>query len=685
MNAKLSVLLLSCLGGLFVLGAGTTADETQAAPAALSPDAQQVAVDKTVAYLLTHYHYSHAPLDAELGGAIFDEYLKALDGSHSYFLQSDIDSFAAYRTSLAASIKQGDLKPAFAIYAVFRQRFDARLAYALALLDKQPDFSKDESLAVDVNPRSWAASPAEADDLWRRRVKNDVIEEMLDGKTWPQATESLRHRYANLRDGVDKLQSDDVFASFMNAYARALDPHSEYFVPEDYDQFKTQMSLKLEGIGVELQEDDDYVKIVRVLPGSPAARSGLLHSGDRIAAVGQGEGGDFVDVAGWRLDDVVKLTRGPKGTVLRLQILAADAHPGSPAKSIRLVRDAIKLEEQAARADVMTVPRKQGEAHIGVIRIPEFYSDFDGRDAGNTDYNSVSHDVQKLLLDLDARHVDGVVIDIRNNGGGSLQEAADLAGLFIPKGPMVQLRDSDGRVTVVRSENPPVYTGPLAVLVDRLSASASEIFAAAIQDYHRGVIVGNGTYGKGVATEIADLSKLLDDQPNAGSLMFVSNKFYRVTGASTEKRGVSPDIVLPAQIDPKQFGEETEDHPLPWDTISAVPYKPLDAGLAALLPELRKRHDERTKNDPLYQLYVSDIEHLKTEDTVTRLSLLLDARRKDEQKEQVWRASNDVAWKRITGAVQGDAPQEDTVVAAQDVALREGANIVADLSDLQHA
>ena len=684
MNIKTSVLLLSFLVWLYPathVGVATATVESSAM--ALAPDPDQAAVDKTVAYVLTHYHYSHEPLDAGLGSAIFDEYLKALDESHSYFLQSDIDSFGAYRTGLADSIKQGDLKSAFAIYSVFRQRFDARIAFAIGLLDKEPDLGKDESLPIQDNPQGWAASPAALDDLWRKRVKNDVIELMLDGKTWPQAAELLRHRYGALRDSVDKLQSDDVFSSFMNAYTRALDPHSEYFAPVEYDQFKTQMSLKLEGIGVELQADDNYVKIVRVLPGSPASRSGLLHAGDRIAAVGQGDSGDFVDVVGWRLDDVVRLTRGPKGTVLRLEILPSDARPGAPPKSIRLVRDAIKLEEQAARSDVISVPRKQGEVHIGVIRIPEFYSDFDGRDSGNPDYNSVTRDVRKLLLDLEAKHVDGVIIDIRNNGGGSLQEAADLAGLFIPKGPMVQLRSSNDRVTVVRSTTTPVYTGPLAVLVDRLSASASEIFAAAIQDYRRGLIVGNDTYGKGVATQVADLSQMMEDQPDAGSLMFVTDKFYRVTGASTQVRGVMPDIVLPTQIDPKQFGEDTEDHPLPWDTISAVSYKPVDAGLAAMLPELRRRHDERAKTDPLYQLYVSDIEHLKAADAVTSLSLLLDARKKDEQKEEAWRSSNELAWKQIAGAAPSD-PTDDAVVSTQDVMLREGANIVADMHELQH-
>lgn len=687
-HKKMLLLSLSSLLWIFPSAYMDSASATlQAANAAPAPKPEEGAVDQAVAYVLTTLHYSREPLDAALASKIFDEYLKELDQSHSYFLQSDIDSFQAYRNTLAQSIKDGDVKPAFAIYAVFHQRFDARMAFAQASLATQPDLTRDESLPIDDKPKAWLKDQAAVDDLWRKRIKNDVIDLMLDGKTWPQAQSLLKKRYATLQQSVDQFDSDDVFTSFMNAYARALDPHTEYFPPVEYDQFKSQMSLKLEGIGVELQTDDDYAKIVQVLPGSPASRSGLLHAGDRIAQVGQGDSGDMVDVVGWRLDDVVRLTRGPKDTVLRLRILPAGANPGSPLKSIRLVRDAIKLAEQAARSDVVTVPRGAGkpDAHIGVVRIPEFYEDADARAAGDPNYNSVARDVRKLLTDLQAKHVDGVVIDIRNNGGGSLQEAADLAGLFIPHGPMVQLRGSDNKVEVVRSSSgdQPVYSGPLAVLVDRLSASASEIFAAAVQDYRRGVIVGNGTYGKGVATEFADLSQFADDQPDAGQLMFVTDKFYRVTGASTQDKGVSPDIQLPAQIDPKQFGEETEDHPLPWDTIAGVHYKPVDAGIDALLPELRKRHQQRVSSDPLFQLYVGDIEHLKTQDSATSLSLQLDARRNTEKQEDAWRKGDEQAWKKLTGGTPEQPTPDGPVASPQDVALREGAAIVADMHDLR--
>ena len=682
MNKKL--ILLLGIGWLALTALLSNASATLSKPAAApQPRPGESSVEQAVAYVLTHYHYSHEPLDAALAAKIFDEYLKELDQSHGYFLQSDIDSFAPYKTALGQAIKDGDLKPAFAIYGVFRQRFDTRINYALAQLDQQPDLQQDESLSIDDKPKSWAAESKALDDLWRKRVKNDVIELMLDGKTWPQVQTQLKKRYTTLQENVDRFDSGDVFTSFMNAYARALDPHTEYFPPVEYDQFKTQMSLKLEGIGVQLQQDDDYVKIVQVLPGSPAAKSGALHAGDRIASVGQGEDGDFVDVVGWRLDDVVRLTRGPKGTVLRLQILPAGAKTGTPLKPIRLVRDAIKLADQAARADVIEVPRKIGKARIGVIRVPEFYIDFEARQAGNPDYNSLTRDVRRLIGELQAKHIDGLVLDLRNNGGGSVDEAANLAGLFIPHGPVVQLRSSDDKITVVRSSSTPVYSGPLAVLVDRLSASASEIFAGAIQDYRRGVIVGNGTYGKGVATQFADLAQMTDEQSDAGQLMFVSDKFYRVTGASTQERGVSPDIQLPSLIDPKQFGEETEDNPLPWDTITAVPYKRVDYSVDAMLPELRKRHEQRAGGDPLFQLYVGDIAHVKQQDAATSLSLVLDVRKRTEKQEEAWRAGDDQVWKKLTGGTPAESAGDSGAVASpQDVALREGAAIVADMHEL---
>lgn len=652
------------------------------AVAVLAPQPGQSAVDQAVAYVLTHYHYSRTPLDAALSGRIFDEYLKELDGGHDYFLQTDIDSFAPYRAGLAASIKEGDLGPAFAIYGVFRRRFHERMAYVAARLARQPDFDRDESIKIEDDPETWAPTPAALDQQWRKRLKNEVIDRMLDGDSWPKAAALLKRRYQSLADGVDRMDSDDVFGTFMNAYAKALDPHTEYFEPVAYQQFKSQMSLKLEGIGVELQAGDDYVRIARVLPGSPAAKSGELHAGDRIAAVGEGDSGDFVDVGGWRLDDVVRLTRGPKGTVLRLKVLPANAPPGAPQRPITLVRAAIKLADEAASSGIIDIPRKEGTLHIGVIRVPEFYSDFDGRAAGKANYNSVSRDVRGLLLGLQARHVDGVVIDVRNNGGGSVQEAADLAGLFIPRGPMVQLRSSDDHIDVVRSTTLPVYSGPLVVLVDRLSASATEIFAAAIQDYRRGIIVGSDTYGKGVATQFVDLGQLVGDGARAGQLMFVSDKFYRVTGASTEDRGVTPDIQLPSDIDPKQFGEDTEDNALPWDTVDPVDFSPVQGDLATLLPELRRRHDARATADPLYRLYVSDIAHLKQEDAVASLSLRLEVRQREARREQAWRARDDAAWRRVTGAAPS-APGDGGVVSPEDALLRESANIVADLDELQ--
>jgi carboxyl-terminal processing protease len=653
----------------------------QAIPA-ITPRPSQASIDEAVAYILTHFHYSREPLDVSLSGKIFDQYLKELDPNRIYFLKSDIDAFAQYRPEMAEYIRKGDLGPAFDVYRVFRRRFDERMAYVMGLLKNEPDFKKNEILVIEHGDAPWMDSGTELDDQWRKRIKNETIDFLLDGKTWPEAAQLLQHRYRDYASTIDRLGSDDVFDSIMNAYAKALDPHTEYFPPAEYEEFKTQMSLKLEGIGVQLQTDDDYVKILRILPGSPAAASGAVHPGDRIVAVGQGENGEFVDVVGWRLDDVVHLTRGPKGSILRLRLLPAGATPGTTPNSLQLVRDAIKLSEQAAHSEVLKLNHGGETLSIGIIRIPEFYSDFDGHAEGDANYNSVTRDVQNLLVDLEARHVDGVIVDIRNNGGGSLQEAADLAGLFLPAGPMVQLRSSTNRIDVVKSSGAPIYTGPLAVLVDRLSASASEIFAAAIQDYHRGVVIGNETYGKGVATRFEDIRQFFPDQDDAGQLMYVSEKFYRVTGASTQDRGVTPDIQMVSPIDPKQFGEETEDNALPWDTIDPVPYSPVDDRLPAVLPELRKRHAERVKSDPLYELYLDDIHHAQDADAVSSLSLVLDIRKRDEKREQAWRSSNDLAWQRITGKPLMTQAADGDTTAIQDVVLDETANIVADIHDL---
>ncbi|HEY3645456.1 MAG TPA: S41 family peptidase, partial [Gammaproteobacteria bacterium] len=459
-------------------------------PKDVQPQPHDAVVDQAIAGQLERYHYGDRTLDDKQSALIFDQYLQDMDPNKSYFLQSDIDSFAQYRDKLDDAIRAGDVKPAFEMYNTYQKRVDQRIQYALKLLDKQPDLTVKESFVFDRSKGPWAKDSAELDDVWRKRIKNDVISLLLAGKTWAQAQDTLHKRYQNFAYRSRQVDSSDVFAAFMNSYAHTLDPHTDYFPPVQAEEFQMQMSLKLQGIGASLLTDGEYVKVDHLLPGGPADRDPQkqLHAEDRITGVAQGDG-DMVDVVGWRLTDVVALIRGTPGTSVRLQILPAGAAPGSPEKTISFVRDTVKLEAQAAHQKVMHVTRDKKDYKVGIITIPGFYEDIDARQQGQKDYTSTTHDVRRLLGELQAQKVDGVVIDLRNNGGGSLKEAEDLTGLFIAQGPVVQIRDPEGDVQVADEDEDSgiVYSGPLTVLVNRFTASASEIFAAAIQDYHRGL------------------------------------------------------------------------------------------------------------------------------------------------------------------------------------------------------
>ncbi|MGH8321620.1 MAG: carboxy terminal-processing peptidase [Gammaproteobacteria bacterium] len=681
---------------------------------ALSPQPRETLVDQAIAGILTRYHYGKTPLDNALSQQIFRHYLEDLDPNRSYFLQSDIDGFAPYRDTLDDAIRNGNLKPAFAIYNVYQQRVRQRIQYALSLLKHEPDFKMKEEYVYDRSKAPWAASAAELDDLWRKRVKNDVIGLLLAGKTWKQAAGVLRKRYQNFDYRARQIAASDVFNLFMNAYTLSLDPHTDYFSPDQSQEFQIQMSLKLQGIGAALTSEGEYTRVDRVIPGGPAAQSKELHPDDRITGVAQGDKGDMVDVVGWRLDDVVQLIRGPKGSVVRLQILPAGAPPGSPEKVLRLVRETVKLEAQAAHKSIISVQRGTRSYKIGVINIPAFYSDFEGRMEGEKNYTSTTRDVRKLLLELEAEHVDGVVVDLRNNGGGALDEATKLTGLFIPHGPVVQIRDTSGNVEVDDDDDSGiVYTGPLAVLVNRLTASASEIFAAAIQDYHRGIVVGATTYGKGTVQRLIDLNRFIPGNQDAGQLKLTVDKFYRVNGASTQRKGVTPDIALPSPIDPKEFGEETQDDALPWDQIASADYTPLQLGIPAALPKLDKLHVERIAHDPAWALFLDGIQQLQTQRNEKSVSLLLSMREKQRAEHDRQRLALANSWRRLKGlppavsleeayklaetgtpsktaatastrALTADGNTTDAVddvnAIVPDVVLQETAHIVADMT-----
>jgi carboxyl-terminal processing protease len=684
------VLIIAAAAGLLSPLAWSTASPapTPAAAAAtalatppkdVQPQPHDAIVDQAIAGQLERYHYGDRTLDDKQSALIFDQYLDDMDPNKSYFLQADIDAFATYKDKLDDAIRAGDVKPAFDIYNVYQKRVDQRIQYALKQLDKQPDLTVKESFVFDRSKGPWAKDPAELDDVWRKRVKNDVIGLLLAGKTWAQAQETLRKRYQNFAYRARQVNGGDVFAAFMNSYVHTLDPHTDYFPPVQAEEFQIQMSLKLQGIGASLTTEGEYTRVDHLLPGGPADRDPQkqLHAEDRITAVAQGQG-DMVDVVGWRLTDVVALIRGTPGTTVRLQILPAGAAPGTPEKTISFVRDTVKLEAQAAHQKIMHVTRGGKDYKVGVITIPGFYEDTDARQQGQKDYTSTTHDVRRLLGELQAQKVDGVVIDLRNNGGGSLKEAEDLTGLFVPQGPVVQIRDPDGDVQVADEDEDSgvVYAGPLTVLVNRFTASASEIFAAAVQDYHRGVVVGSVTYGKGTVQQLRDLNRVIPGDQDAGQLKLTVEKFYRVTGSSTQNKGVSPDITLPALVDSKDFGESANPSALPWDEIKPSDFSPMKSGLTKALPALTGDHDKRISKDPSWKLFMDGVHDLDQERAETSISLLLADRQKQRSEDDARKLEMLNGWRKLKGL-----PAATTLEAAMKTAKPDtsaGADVDAD-------
>ncbi|AQZ34597.1 peptidase S41 [Pseudomonas sp. LPH1] len=559
----------------------------------LQPDREQVIASLNVVELLRRHHYNKPPLNDERSIQIYDNYLKLLDPSRSYFTAADIAEFNQWRSKFDDLLKSGDLEPGFAIYRRHLTRMEERLNYALAELGKgvdKIDFTVDEQLQVDREKAPWAKDRAELDELWRKRVKDEVLRLKIAGKETKDIQELLTKRYKNQLARLKQTRGEDVFQAYINAFATTYDPHTTYLSPDNAENFDINMSLSLEGIGAVLQSDNEHVKVVRLVPAGPAEKSKQIAPADKIVGVAQGND-EMVDVIGWRLDEVVKLIRGPKGSTVRLEVIPASNPPSDQtSKVVTITREAVKLEEQAAKKKVLDLKHDGRDYKLGVIELPAFYLDFKAFRAGDPNYKSTTRDVKRLLDELQAEKVDGVVIDLRNNGGGSLQEATELTSLFIEQGPTVLVRNADGRVDVLADENKGVYyTGPLAVLVNRLSASASEIFAGAMQDYHRALILGGQTFGKGTVQTIQPL--------NHGELKLTLAKFYRVSGQSTQHQGVIPDITYPDVMDTKDIGESALPAALPWDSIRPAITPELDP-IKPFLTELKTRHDLRTAKDP---------------------------------------------------------------------------------------
>ncbi len=624
--------------------------------------------------LLARYHYKKFDLNDSLSHVIFNRYLDALDKGKNYFLRSDIESFKTNEFNIDDFLIKGDVQFFYDVFNVYTKRLNERVHFIDSLLDKEFDYTKDENFEFNRDKADWAKNKSELDELWRKRLKNDALTYKLNGKDWAFIQKTLKKRYNNFLNFLNQYNSEDVFQLAMNSFTEAIDPHTNYFSPETSDNFKIDMSLSLEGIGARLQTDDDYTKIVEIIPGGPAAKSKLLRADDKIVGVAQ-EDGEFEDVIGWRINDVVKLIRGPKGSKVRLQIIPAGSALNIQPKEITLIRDKVKLEEQAAKSSVLDFTNDNQKFRIGVIDVPKFYNDFEGQRNGDGNYKSTTKDVRLILDSLKRKNVDGIVIDLRDDGGGSLEEAIELTGLFIKDGPVVQVKNSDGSVEVADDPDTNIiYNGPLAVLVNRFSASASEIFAGAIQDYGRGLIIGEQTYGKGTVQNLIDLNRLSSNgKKDFGQVKLTIAKFYRITGGSTQNLGVVPDIQFPAYVDADEFGESSEPSALPYDQIQSTKFKRY-SDLNKLIPLLNQKHLDRTANDKDFNKLIEEIKIYKENKNKNFISLNEDVRKKEkEQEDQKKFEIND---QEDVDLIDGELPANQD--KKNDYILNETAKILSD-------
>jgi carboxyl-terminal processing protease len=666
--------LVTVVGG----SARLTASTSPLPPGAIAPGDRERMIARQVGALLEDAHYSRIRIDDALSPRVMDKFLEAMDGQRAYFLASDIEEFAPLRMRFDDMIRTGDIEPAYAMFARYQQRNRERVQHALKLLDTEPDFTVREIFEFDREGAPWPTTTAELDEIWRKRVKNDALSLLLAGKTWPEARDTLRTRYDRVLKRVDQIKPEEVFETYLNSYARAFDPHSNYFSPRNSEEYKIQMSLNYEGIGASLQLIDDHVTIMNLIEGGPAAADGTLKASDRITAVGQGNEGPLTDVVGWRIDDVVQLIRGKGDTTVRLQILPAGAAPGTAEKIVPLVRGKVTLEAQAAQRELKTLKRGTREYKVGVINVPGFYSDYDGQRAGNADYRSTTRDVRRLIDELKVEKIDGLVIDLRGNGGGFLPEAQSLTGLFVDQGPVVQVQFANGAKEVLDDiEQGTAYDGPLVVLIDRFSASASEIFAGAIQDYRRGVVVGQRSFGKGTVQNLVPLQRW-SSKPVNGQLTVTIAKFYRVTGESTQHRGVEPDVALASPISLQDVGESALPDALPWDRIAAAPFRGLEPrppSIAQLATEERARQDR----DADYRWLVGDIDALDRQRALKSVSLNLEERRAERSRLEAERLARENA--RRAARAEPPLASVTDVDGAQlpDVQLDQAAQVMADI------
>lgn len=651
----------------------------------LKPTDVQYKAQSTALRLLTNFHYRKEKLDDSLSSVILDKYLKDIDPGKLYLVRSDVEKFEKYRYSFDDFLKRGELDIPYEIFNLYRSRWLERNEYISKILDdpKLQDFSGKETLEVDREKLPWAANADELDELWFKYIKSEALDLKLSGKADTAAITVLKQRYRNRARNLGRIKTEQAFQTYFNSYAESIDPHTSYMSPVTADRFNQDMSQSLEGIGAQLREDGDYIKIVDIIPGGPAFKSKFFKKEDRIIGVAQGENGNMVDIVGWFVDDAVKLIKGPKGTVVRLQILPADALPNTPPKEYKLVREKINLVEGRAKKEIITVPGEGREHKLGVISIPQFYRDFEGVQRREKGFASTTVDVQNLIRELKAEGIEGLIIDLRNNGGGSLYEAVAMTGLFIKNGPVVQIKETGGE-TEVQSDNDPsiAYDGPLGVMVNRFSASASEIFAAAIQDYKRGVVIGEQTFGKGTVQTLLDLNQYdRASREQLGKVKMTTAKFYRVNGASTQLEGVNPDIALPTAHVTDEFREKSQSSALPWDQISPSKYEETNFVNAKLVGWLNENHKKRLTSDETLKKLVADLALFK-EARETKTVSLNEAVRKKEREDAEKKRAVVAAMDEGTGE---DAEEEDvsantnTKTAKNDVYLQETGRILNDM------
>lgn len=613
--------------------------------------------------LLGSIHYSKIGLSDSMSSVIYDNFFESLDPNKADFFKSDVDQFEDQRFKLDNQIMKGEVQIAFDVFEIYRKRALERVEYAYELLEKGFDFSLNEEYNYDRKEASYPQTEEEKKEMWRKIIKNQALSYKLAGREWEDVSKSLKKRYERIEKAIYQYNSEDVFQTYMNAYTNAFDPHTSYFSPPDAENFQIEMGLSLEGIGARLTQNLDYTEVAEVIAGGPAFKSKSIKKDDKIIGVAQGEDGEFLDVIGWRLDDVVAKIRGPKGSVVRLQILRAEEGINALPDTLRLVRDKIKLEDQAAKSEMIPISDGSSTYNLGVITVPSFYLSFDDLRAGKKDYRSTTRDVKKLIAELESEGMDGLLIDLRYNGGGALQEAIELTGLFIPDGPVVQVRNYNGRTEVYEDEDKGavVYEGPMAVLVNRGSASASEIFSGAIQDYKRGVVLGESTFGKGTVQNILELEpqvmrnldysinqyllagnqKKVDQlvatkeslkEKSLGQVKMTLAKFYRVSGSSNQRVGIAPDIQFPSLYTAEDFGEASRENALPWDEINGAQFTPTNNITEELLDYLNKLYLADLNSDPVLHELIADIEKAKKNREQTSISLNFDKRKMDREE-----------------------------------------------------